>query len=173
MPGSKKDQKQAARELCEAAKYPPDDGRVDIKAAYSGEMTKGYWPEVKTVRWKPATIADLDNRVIMGQAVQVWYAATWIQAPQATEVEFQFQGHPQTYLRWTLNGEAVPVTSADYKGKDDKHPVATKSITLRPGWNQVLVRGYCVGYSPFRTGLVLNAPEEQLWKLKLSAMPPE
>lgn len=172
IPGTKKDQKEAVRELCEAAKYPPDDGKVDPKAVFTGDIIKGWWPETKAT-WKPATIADLDTRAIIGKAVQVWYAATWVHAPAATELEFQFQGHPQTYLRWFLNDEPVPLKPADYKdGKNDKHPVAVKSLTLRAGWNKILMRGYCVGYSPFRAGLILNAPAETLWKLRLPATPP-
>ena len=35
-----------------------------------------------------------------------------------------------------------------------------------------MFRGYCVGYPPFRAGLVLDGPPEKLWTLKLSATPP-
>jgi hypothetical protein len=172
MPGTKKNQKDAVRELCEAAKYPPDDGTVDMKAVYTGDIVKGWWPQTKA-NWKPATIAELDARVIMGQAAQVWYAVMWIHAPAATELEFQFQGHPQTYLRWFLNDELVPLKLTDYTNDvTGRRPVAAKSLTLRQGWNKVMMRGYCVGYSPFRAGLILNAPAETLWKLKLSATPP-
>ena len=173
LPSTKKDQKLAVQELCEAAKYPPDNGRVDLKAIYDGDLVKGWWPE-KRAAWKPITTADLDTRGDHGRGGQVWYAATWIHSPSAREVEFRFQGHPQTHLRWFLNDELVPLKPADYK--DDpaaaKRPVAVKTLTLRPGWNKVLMRGYCVGYSPFRAGLILNAPSETLWKLRLSATPP-
>jgi len=172
MPGTKKDQKEAVRELCEAAQYPPDDGKVDLKAVYDGPQVHGWWPETKA-RWKAEATEDLDTRAIMGNAAQVWYAATWVHAPAATEVEFQFQGHPQTYLRWFLNDELIPMKPADYKESGNaRRSVAVKKVTLREGWNKVMLRGYCVGYSPFRAGLVLKAPEETLWKLKLSGMPP-
>ncbi len=104
MPGSDKDMKGAVREFFEAATYPPDDGKVDFNAVYQGEMMQGYWRDPGKVQWKAATVADLDTRVIFGGA-EVWYGATWIYAPRAMEVEFQFQSHPQTYLRWFLNGE--------------------------------------------------------------------
>ena len=45
MPGTNKDMKTAGREFCEAAKYPPDDGKVDLKATYSGEIVQGYWED--------------------------------------------------------------------------------------------------------------------------------
>lgn len=172
MPGTKKDQKEAVRELLDVAQYPVDNGKVDLKATYDGPLVKGWWPETKA-RWKAESTADLDNRAIMGPAAQVWYAAAWVQAPAETQVQFAFQGHPQTYLRWFLNDELIPLKPKDYSEGNDKHPVASRTVTLRPGWNKVLMRGYCVGYSPFRAGLVLQAPEATLWKLKLSAAPPD
>lgn len=173
MPGSEKGQKEAVRELLEPAAFPPDSGKVDVKATFTGEHLKGWWPENKSISWKPATIADLDTRVIVGPAAQVWYGATWIHVAAASEVDFAFQGHHQTYLRWFLNGEAVPLKPTDYKeGKGHALTTATRALTLRPGWNQVMFRSYCTGYSPFRAGLVLNAPAEKLWSLQLSAQPP-
>ncbi|MCX5683067.1 MAG: hypothetical protein NT049_05205, partial [Planctomycetota bacterium] len=164
-------EKKAVRDFCEAARYPPDDGKVDLAAVFTGDPLRGYWPDPRQVRWKPATIADLDTRVICGPSAQVWFGATWIYAPAETQVELAFQGHQQTTLRWSLNGQTV----LDGEIKEDaqtKQHVATKTLTLRAGWNQVTFRGYCVGYPPFRAGLVLHAPEETLWKLKLSATPP-
>jgi hypothetical protein len=161
------------REVAEAATYPPDDLKVDTKAVYKGEMIRGYWNDPKEVRWKVASVADLDNRVILGNGAQVFYAATWIKVPEDTELEFQFQGHPQTYLRWFLNGQAVPIPDKDYKQVAIQHLAANKTLTLRAGWNQVMLRGYCVGYSPFRAGLVLGGAPEKLWNIQLSATPPE
>ena len=169
LPGTNKDSKEAARELCEAAEYPPDDGKVDLKATYQGEMVQGYWAKPGAVRWTKATVADLDTRVVCGVSAQVWYGATWIHATQDTQVEFQFQGHRQTYFRWFLNGGKV--LEGEIKGEEGP-PAAAKILTLRKGWNQVMFRGYCVGYPKFRAGLVLMAPPERLWQLRLSATPP-
>ena len=169
LPGTKKDYKQAGRELCEAAVYPPDDGVVDTKAAFTGEMIRGYWNDPGRVRWKPAKVADLDLRVVLGPAAQVWYGATWIHVPVQTELEFQFQGHPQTSLRWTLNGEKV--MEGEIAGDPGK-AASAKTVILRKGWKQVTFRGYCVGYPPFRAGLVIAGAPEKLWTLRLSAVPP-
>jgi len=172
IPGTNKDQKAAVREICEAAQYPPDDGRVDLKAVFTGELVQGWWPEKRAI-WKGATVADLDARVILGSAAQVWYAATWVHVPEATELEFQFQSHPQTYLRWFLNDSPLALKPTDYKDSENaRRPVAVKPVTLRAGWNKILLRGYCVGYSPFRAGLILNAPTQALWGMKLSGTPP-
>jgi len=50
--------------------------------------------------------------------------------------------------------------------------VAAKTVALKAGWNEVKFRGYCVGYPPFRAGLVLVGPAETLWAVRLSANPP-
>lgn len=166
--------KKDVEKFYEAATYPPDNGVVDPTAVFTGEMTNGYWPAPREVRWKPATVADLDNRVILGNGAQLWYAGTWIHAAAPTEVELRFQSHQMTFLRWFVNGERVPLKPADYKpGARERVPVAARKITLRAGWNQVMVRGYCTGYAPFRAGLVVEAPETTLWNLQLSATPPK
>jgi hypothetical protein len=84
-------------------------------------------------------------------------------------VTFRFQGHPQTYYRWFLNGDKVQ--EGEIPGDFGKG-VAEKTVTLRQGWNQVFFRAYCVGYPPLRAGLVLGGPSEALWTLRLSAIPP-
>jgi len=172
MPGSNKDMKVAVREFAEAAAYPPDNGRVDTTAVYGGEMIQGYWNDPRKVQWKPATVAELDNRVILGTGAQTWYAATWIYAPAATDLEFQFQSSPQSYLRWFVNGTPVAMKGVAEEKAGPNHVQSRKTIPLRAGWNQVLLRAYCTGYSPFRAGLVLNGPPEKLWGIQLSATPP-
>ncbi|MCX7049904.1 MAG: hypothetical protein NTX50_31030 [Candidatus Sumerlaeota bacterium] len=164
--------KKAVRDFCEAAAYPPDSGKVDLQAVFNGDMIRGYWPDPRKVQWKPATIADLDTRVILGDGGQVWYAATWINVPADTELDFQFQSHAQTTLRWFLNGQ--PVKTGEFKEeKGSAHSSsARRPLTLRRGWNQIMLRGYCTGYPPFRAGLVLSGPSEKLWTLKLTANPP-
>jgi hypothetical protein len=163
-------EKEKCRRFCEAASYPPDSAPIDFRATYRGDLAKGYWRDPGEVRWKRSSIADLDTRVILGPSAQVWFGATWIHAPGELEVEFQLQGHPQTVLRYTLNGEAL--FSGEMKEQKGK-AVETKRVRLKSGWNRVMFRGFCVGYPPFRAGLVISGAPEQLWKLKLSAVPPE
>ena len=147
-----------------------DEAKIGIPVSYRGELVRGYWQDPGQVRWRPARTADLDTRVICGPAAQVWYGTSWIFAPAETRVKFQFQGHPQTYFRWFLNGEKV---LAGQIGKTGEPEALEKTLTLRQGWNQVFFRGYCVGYPPFRAGLVLAGPPETLWKLRLSTVPPD
>jgi hypothetical protein len=171
MPGTNKDMKVAVREFCEAASYPPDSGQVDPAAVFTGEQLRGYWNDPRKVQWKPATVAELDNRVILGTGAQTWYGATWIYTPTPNELEFQFQSSPQASLRWFVNGETVALKNVLEEKAGQNHLLTRKSLPLRAGWNQVMLRGYCTGYSPFRAGLVLSGPPEKLWDLQLSATP--
>jgi len=164
--GSEKDR---GRAFCDAAKYPPDSLKVDLAAKYAGPENRGYWNDPGEVRWRPATVEALDTRIVLGASAQVWFGATWIYAPAESKVTFRFQGHPQTYLRYFLNGEQV----FDTAGKEGAGKEAlTGPVTLRQGWNQVIFRGFCVGYPPFRAGLAIAAPPETLWQLRLSGVPP-
>lgn len=171
--GTTSEMKQAVRDFCEAARYPLDDAPVDLTAVFTDDLIRGYWPDPRRVTWKPVSVEPLDMRVICGGGGQVWYGATWIHAPVAMELDTEFHSHPMTELRWTVNGEAIPVKSSAYQSGQNSHDrLATQRIALRAGWNEVRFRGYCYGYPPFRAGLVLQAAEEQLWPLKLSATPP-
>lgn len=168
---SNKDAKQAVKEFCDAAKYPPDDGVV-ADAVYRGEMIRGYWNDPREVRWKPATVADLDTRIILGASGQVWYGATWIHVPAETTLDATFYAHSQTQLRWFLNGSQVAGLKYQPLKSDERRPFATSRITFKAGWNEIRFRGYCMGYPPFRAGLVLDGSPEALWKLTFAARPP-
>ncbi|MCY2988931.1 MAG: hypothetical protein NTY19_13830 [Planctomycetota bacterium] len=170
MPGTNQDWKQATRELCEAAAYPAD-AQVDLAAAYRGDLIAGYWNKLGEVRWRNAPVDDLDTRVRCGSGGQVYYGVTWLHVPAETELEFQFQGHPMTPLRWFLNGQTL-ATGPFREEAQTVRLVASQPVTLRAGWNEVKFRGYCVGYPPFRAGVILTGAEEKLWTLRLSDLPP-
>ena len=138
-------------------------------------MIRGYWRDPRVVRWTPAETAELDTRVACGHgAAEVWFGATWVYSPVATNLDVEFHGHPQTPLRWTLNGQRVAIADKEYKEGGANHRlIARKSVALRAGWNLFAFRGFCVGYAPFRAGIVLTGPEALLWSLKLSGQPPE
>ncbi len=166
--------KDDVRKFFEAAVFPPDE-KLDFTATYEGQITRGYWADPGKVKWKPTTTEPLDTRAIIGRSAQIWYGATWIHAPQATELDFAIQGHPMTPARWFLNGEQIILSEEDLVRPETGHHLlreATRSITLKPGWNQVHFRAYNYGYTPFRQGLVLRADESKLWPLRLSGTPP-
>ena len=162
LPGTNRDYKQAGREFCDAKTYPPDVGKVELNVAYKGDMIQGYWSNPGSIGWHVATVADLDTRVICGPSAQVWYGATWAYVPQDLAVTFTFQGHEQTFYRWFLNGQKVA---------EGENILPAKPLVLKKGWNQIMFRGYCIGYPPFRAGLVFNGPVESLWQLRLSHFP--
>jgi hypothetical protein len=62
LPGTMIEMKKAVRDFCEKAVFPPDTEPVDLAAKYTGEMIRGYWPDPKVVRWKPAAIEDTHKR---------------------------------------------------------------------------------------------------------------
>jgi hypothetical protein len=166
--------KEEVRRFFEAAAYPPDNCKVDVREIFQGPVIEGYWDKLKQITWKPATIADLDTRVLLGGGSQVWYGAAWIYAPGETDVEFDFQIHQMTYTRWFLNDQKLD-TPEDYNKYKDNETMHRRSfssgVRLKSGWNQVFFRAYCVGYSPFRIGLVLKASPEKLWLLRFSNQP--
>jgi len=170
MPGTNIDYKSATRTFCEALQLPPDNGTVDITAQYTGAMIQGYWGNPGSVRWTPTIVTPLDTRVVLGPAGQVWYGATWIYVPAETTLDAHFQGHPMTYYRWFLNGTKILEGTID---GDPGQAEKVMTLTLRQGWNQVHFRAYCIGYPPFRAGLVLTAPPATLWNLRLSGSPPK
>ena len=94
MPGTNRDWKQAARDLCEAIAYPPDK-KVDLDADYRGESVAGYWGKPAAIGWRKATMKDLDTHVKCGLGGQIYYGATWLHVPAETQLEL-VPGHPMT-----------------------------------------------------------------------------
>ncbi len=165
--------KEEVRRFFEAAILPVDDGVVDPTAVFEGPSIQGYWRDPRRVAWRPASVAELDTRVILGLGSQVWYGATWIHAPADTELEFEFQGHRMTYVRWQLNGQPLAVPEKDYVDAGDLARLTIRrTVVLQAGWNQLFFRAYNVGYVPFRLGLVLKAPPATLWPLRFANVPP-
>jgi hypothetical protein len=171
MPGTKKNKKDVVAEYFKAAAYPLDDWKIDLKATYSGEQIQGYWKAANALRWKPVEVADLDTRIIVGQSSQMWYGATWIFVPETLALDLDFHLHPMTTLTWSLNGKTLALPAAPKGGPRADHPVVRQNVTLAKGWNQVMFRGFNVGYTPFRAGVTLAGPQESLWKVKLSGTP--
>lgn len=165
--------KDEVRAFYEKAVYPPDDLSVDPAAKFEGELIQGYWKPEKSIAWKSATVADMDTRVVLGGGSQLWYGATWIYAPKEMTVDLEFQNHAMTFPRWFVNGEKIDVPDKEYGPQQMPLRIraAIRPATLKSGWNQITFRGYCVGYAPFKIGLMVKAPTEVLWTLKFSGAP--
>jgi hypothetical protein len=167
LPGTTKSLKQAAAEFYGAATYPPDGGKVDLNAVYTGEQVTGYWGG-NSVRWRPVAVPNLDQRLNLGSGGQVWHAATWVKVPVDTELEVKFLGQTANNSQWLLNGQPIPLKFA----RAEKYiSNASKTLTLKAGWNQFFVRGYS-DEGAIRPGLIFNGPTEKLMTLGLSATPP-
>ena len=165
--------KEEVRKFFEAKTYEPDDGKVDPKAIFKGEMIKGYWKSYGHLTWKPEKLADLDTRAIIGDGSQMYYGATWIYAPEDTEITFAYQGQTMTYIRWFLNETEVSVPYKEYVEAGPRQlRLASREVQLKKGWNQVRFRVFNTGYVPFRMGLVLQGDQTKLWGLRFAGMPP-
>lgn len=166
--------KDEVRKYYEAAHYPPEEGPVDPGARFGDEVVRGYWRDPGTVRWRTVGIEAMDTRVELGGGSQTWFGAAWIHCPEDVTFDAAFQGHKMTPLRWRVNGDWIGVPERAYaESRGAPHRLgANQPLALRKGWNEVLFRGYNVGYAPFRVGLVLRGDESVLWKLKFAAVPP-
>jgi len=174
--------KKAVIDFYEKAEYPPDNNIVNPAEKFSGELIHGYWGKPREIGWRKASVADLDVRVDGGAASQAWYGATWIWAPANVEVEVEFSGHLQTYIRWFINGDPFEIAFKEYRPgvRTDvprTYQGAIRTVWLKAGWNQVSWRTYSTGYAvtgaPFRIGLTVRAKDDVLWKLKFSGEPPK
>ena len=114
MPGTKKDWKQATRELCEAAVYPPDE-KVDLARSLPRRHDRRLLgpSRRKCAGARPRSRISIPACTAARRAD--YYGATWIHVPAETELEFKFQGHPMTPLRWFLNGQ--PLEDGPYQGR--------------------------------------------------------
>jgi hypothetical protein len=166
--------KDDVRKFYERPVFPFDGKPLDFDATFSGEAVGGYWRAPARVEWRTVPLAELDTRAIIGEGSQLWYGATWIESPGEARVEFEFQGHPQTPIRWFLNGDPVAIPDNEYKRVPNDDPqrhlyTASRQVTLRKGRNLVHFRAYNFGYSPFRSGLVVKAVPETIWSLRFAA----
>jgi hypothetical protein len=87
-------------------------------------------------------------------------------------LEFQLHTTAQVTPRWSVNGETVSMKGVKAEDAGQNHLLFRKTLPLKAGWNEVRLRAYCVGYTPFKAGLVLDGPPEKLWDIQFSATPP-
>ena len=86
------------------------------------------------------------------------------------EVALELPMQHQNNLSVWLDGTRLAETARE---QGLYHTVTTpQKITLQVGWNQLFLRAYALGYD-LHFGAVLKADAGQLWRLRLSATPPE
>ena len=70
----------------------------------------------------------------------------------------------------------VDVTDESLSGRQNlvfnnvKDEERTKTVTLKKGWNRIMLRNYAFGYG-LEVGMTIHAAPEILWKLRISAAP--
>jgi hypothetical protein len=154
-----------------AAKYPPDDQQVDLKAVFTGPQTRVHkggkeagLQGPQRLGWRQRGTVGTDDVVWLDDYGRVFYAAQWVHVPEAMTVDVEvLTGKMNTATLW-LNGEKLK----EQKGV----PVAPQAVTLKRGWNQFYYRGFAVGYD-LRIGLVFHGTPAQLWKIKCAPLPPQ
>ena len=156
--------KDEVRSFYEKAVYPPDSASIKESDMFSGAIVKGYWPD-QIAAWRSQPVDPLDGRVVLGTGGQLWYGAVWLHVDSDTAVDAELLGHEQTEIDWFLNDTLVKKTYDQMS--------TTNPIMLKSGWNKLEFRGYCVGYPPFRAGLILHGAPADIWRTRLSYSPPK
>jgi hypothetical protein len=157
-----------------AAVYGPDREPFDAQAVFTGEQLAGYWPAQHELRWRPAAVADLDTRVVLGKGgAEAWFATTWVRTSAALPATLVVQGQPQAEVRLLMDGQQLfSGPCATDAGGGHHLMTARVPVTLQPGWHRFQLRSFCFGYAPLKAGLAIEAAPEQLWGLRLSGRPP-
>lgn len=179
------------RALFAAAKYPPDDRKVDMKAVYKGPLTQDLKGIQREVRWTTRSTAG-DGTVCergpscpcrgpgnfpVGDTVSVcyhgpefWYAATWIYMPQDCRLECEIIHDVFGSGQFWVNDTKL-ADKETYPGCYT--PERKQTIAFHKGWNQVFMRGFAQMDWTMRVGFILHGPEDLLWSVKVSPTPPE
>ncbi len=159
--------KRQIQQFFDGAVFPPDERRI----AHENIAAAAVPP--KPGQWRPAQVSITDHclgpdhrREIFGN---LYFAAAWIHAPEETDVELTFPMDPHNNISAWLDDRKL--AEATY-GQGVFHAVVSpQKVTLKPGWNQLFLRAYAVGYT-LRFGVLLNGQPEQLWRLRLATTPP-
>lgn len=162
--------KRQFQEFFDAATFPPDS-----RAVGSGDIAAQ--PPAKPGQWRVLNARPIDNCLypddghgLSARGCNLYFAANWIWAPEAMEVALEFPMQHQNNLGVWLNGTRLAETARE---QGLYRTVTTpQKITLQSGWNQLFLRGYALGYD-LHFGAVVKADVGRLWKLRLSAAPPE
>ncbi|MCX7429558.1 MAG: hypothetical protein NTY17_00860 [Planctomycetia bacterium] len=174
------DNKRDFQQLFDATTFPPDSRKIAAADIASGKAVKpGQW-RLLTARGLPTAHSgdrpDGTDHCIIPETGSLYTAgcnlhcaAAWIWAPKATEVTIEFPQQPQNNLSVWLNDAQLAETASE---QGVYHTVnSPQKVTLEPGWNQLFIRGYALGYS-LQFGAVVKADPATLWGLRLSATPP-
>ena len=151
------------------AAYPPDTAPLDWHATYTGQETLDPLGLAHPLTWHVATAQTDDALLHLGPAGRLYYAASWIEAPEDMDVEFSFRANPENVMAVRVDGQPV---RSQMLGQPPRFnvPVEHQSVRLHRGWNLIFVRAYAAGYD-LRFGVSLGGTPENLWRIRTSAAP--
>ncbi|MEI6521297.1 MAG: hypothetical protein WCO98_14865, partial [bacterium] len=162
-----------------ALSFPPEKS-IDFKAVYKGELTQTRQRNY-SVKWKPANINgdQVSFDTLLGwkgyEEEGTAYLVTWVNSPKPAELKLKvLDEHGHHAIRAWLNDTAVPMLLD--KGKrltDLQFSIdSDKPITLKAGWNKLLVR-YDLVWGGMDLGIKVDAAPDILWSLKFTSIEPE
>jgi len=162
------DNKRQFQQVFDTTTFPPDNRTIATADIATGVRPKpGQW-HLRNARPVDNCLYPDDGKKLYVRGCNLYFAATWIHAPEATDVTLEFLQQHQNNLSAWLNDEKLPETS---RGKGIYHTVnSPRKVTLQPGWNQLFLRAYALGYD-LHFGAVIKATPEKLWQLRISDAP--
>ena len=163
-----------------ATSFPPEQG-IDLQASFSGDQTRTR-KSAHVLNWKSVSIS---GDIVSFDTALGWkgyedegsaYLVTWVHAPQAVSIRLKAldEHHGHHAVRIWINDQPLPaVHPKGQSAKDLHHSLdATQPVSLKAGWNKLLLR-YDQVWGSNQVGLALDAAPEVLWSLKIAGTPPE
>ena len=164
------DNKRQFQQFFDQAVFPPDARKIAAAEIATDKAPKpGQW-RLLTARPTDGCIYPDDGQPLYVRGCNLHYAAAWIWAPAATEVALEIPQQHQNNLSAWLDDQKL--AEAARENGVYHSVVSPQKVALKPGWNQLFIRGYALGYD-LHFGAVVKAAPEILWRLRLAVTPPE
>jgi len=162
--------KRAFQQFFDNTVFPPDTRKIAVTDIAADRA-------VKPGQWRLLTARSTDGRIYPDHGKPLWdigcnlhYATVWIWAPEATEVTLEFPRESQNNVSAWLDD--LKLTEAACEQGLFHGVVSPQEVTLKPGWNQLFLRAYALGYT-LHFGAAVKADPEILWRLRLAVTLPE
>lgn len=162
--------KRQFQQFFDAAAFPPDSRKIEPRDIASQVPAQpGQWQVANTRPIDNCLYPD-DGQGLHARGCNLHFAANWIWAPEAMDVELELPQQHQNNLRVWLNDKPLAETAREQGIYHTAN--SPQKLTLQPGWNRLLLRAYALGYD-LHFGAILKADPAQLWRLRLSTTPQE
>ena len=152
--------KKAIVEYYEEYVTPPDDPNYPFWGDFSKQQSRP---------WLLKSTEGTNPQLKLAHTGRLYHQMIWIHSPDDVEVQLKFYTRPMTQLRVGVVDESMKEhRKLVFNNAKDDDRIGT--VTLKKGWNRVLLRNYTFGYG-LEVGMTIHAPPETLWKLRISAAP--